>query len=97
MFQHERGATYLILLYLVAFLFPKKVFYRNAFPSRSVFAGVLAFSTYLAGLFVVYLCTPYDLTFHVHNSIDRTLLSFDLMVLGSIAFVIQDSDPAKTL
>jgi len=70
---------------------------------RHVWLPACAAFAYLAGLFVVYACTPHDLRWHLATSADRTVLAGVFGLLGSVHLCMKaleqrplDSRPAVT-
>jgi hypothetical protein len=93
MFQHERGITYLLIVFAIIYKFRNK-FFEKPLPN-SIFATIFCALFYGVGLFAIYLSTYLDLGMHLHTSIDRTMLSFDLILFGVFAFFIQDNGWAE--
>jgi len=50
---------------------------------------------YASGLFAIYLNTPYDLTWHLESSADRTALTIRLSLLSSAVLILRSWEPRK--
>lgn len=78
--------TALVILSLV--VITSMIWKRNTSISCSpafIFAGL-----YLTGMILIYLVTPHDLTWHLANSIDRTLMPVSFSIYIGCYFILND-------
>jgi hypothetical protein len=79
-----------MVLAIYGFAFSKRI----PVSSRH-FLPIYAASLYFAGIFLVYLSTPYDLMWHLETSADRVLMSF-AAIMSAAAFLILREIEDKT-
>lgn len=82
-YQQIEGALLILGVVCVA------SFLRNKPLAREIFPALMAALIYYSGMIIIYLATPYDLTWHLGTSIDRTMSAVIACIFVGCYFILR--------
>ncbi|NTW80187.1 MAG: hypothetical protein HGB32_08570 [Geobacteraceae bacterium] len=84
------GASIIILLFTVLIAIKSRVFYL-----KDILLSATVTSIYFAGIFVIYMATPHDLSWHLTSSTYRTMMPVNMSIITITYMVLATIDSSR--